>query len=111
MPVARLPISFNPPFGDYLQSFFVFTVALILLYVYRAKWLVKRQIASVTSLYVVALVGLGGYWSWLILARAHALVHVQITGVLMYIPFALCGYVVIGLYLETIVNRYIRKKI
>jgi hypothetical protein len=50
-----------------------------------------------------------GYLSWLILARSHSLVHAHINGILLYLPFALFGYIIIGLYLQTLSGRVWKK--
>lgn len=109
LPVVHTSI-LSGVFAAYAQSFSVFIIILVLLYRYRAKWVSKKQAQQVRALYVAATVGLAGYFSWLIFAYSHSLVHAHINGILMYLPTALFGFIILGLYIEFLIKKYIRRK-
>gem|GEM_PF-5843075 len=100
LPVVSLPLNTTGPLTLYIQSTVAFITALAVLYIKRDTWVNKKINRSVKGLYLAMSVGLVGYLSWLVLANAHSLVHAHINGILMYLPFALFGYVVIGVFVE-----------
>jgi hypothetical protein len=109
LPVIHTPI-LGGVFAMYAQSFAMFIVTLLLLYIYRAKWVKREQIKQINSLYAATAVGLIGYFSWLVFAYSHSLVHAFINGILMYLPTALFGFIIIGLYVEFLIKKYINRK-
>jgi hypothetical protein len=100
MPVFTMPFVFVQPFATYVQSLAVFVLALTWLYVRRRRWVQPMQLRAVEALFVGAAIGLIGFLSWLVLARSHSLVHAHINGILLYLPFALFGFSIIGLYVS-----------
>lgn len=109
LPVVHIPI-LSGVFASYSQSFLAFIFALFLLYKFRNKWVSKKQEQKVRSLYIATAVGTAGYFSWLVFAYSHSLVHAFINGILMYLPAALFGFIIIGLYIEFLINKYIHRK-
>jgi ABC-type multidrug transport system fused ATPase/permease subunit len=109
LPVVHLPISFSGVFGLYAQSMIVFVIMLVWLYKTRQKWVAKKISRQTTALFLAAAIGLVGYVSWLVFAYAHSLVHAHINGILMYLPFALFGYMIIGLFIEFLVAKFNKK--
>lgn len=111
LPIVSIPIALKEPFATYLQSFAVFVIALSVLWRYRHKWasgkLLERKVGA---LYLAAVISLVGYLSWQILARNHSLIHPHLNGYTMYIPLALFGYVIIGLYIDFVVSRLSKTK-
>lgn len=107
LPVYHLPIAFTAPFSLYVQSFIAFVLMLILIYVNLNKWVDKKDLRKVKALYFSSVIGLVGFFSWLILAFSHSLVHAHINGILIYLPFALFGYIIIGLCLDSIIKMFI----
>lgn len=103
LPIVNLPINLASPFSLYIQSMLFFIIYLSVLYAGRRRWLVNKSERQIRALYVGLVVSLVGYFSWLILAYSHALVHAHINGILMYLPFALFGYIVVGLFIESII--------
>lgn len=108
LPVIHLPISFAASFSLYAQSMGMFVVLLALLYVMRKKWIPKRLSTQIRALYLAFAIGLLGYFSWLMLGYSHSLVHAHINGILMYLPFALFGYVIIGIFIESVIGKFTR---
>lgn len=104
LPIVRLPVSLAPLFSVYIQSLLSFILLLTVLFVKRKSWVPKKLYREASALYLALSIGLLGYFSWLILGYSHALVHAHINGILMYLPFALFGYVVIGLFVEYLVG-------
>ena len=109
LPVIHMPVSFPSPFNLYIQSLLAFGSILLLMYIRRDKWVEKRHTNQVRALFLSAFIGFLGYASWLVMAYSHSLVHAHINGVLMYLPFALFGYILIGLYAESLYNSFIKK--
>ena len=109
LPVVHLPITFVNSFGEYIQSMLFVGVILLLLYLYRSKWVERKQLLRVTALFAATAVGFIGYLSWLVLAYSHSLVHAHINGILMYLPTALFGFMIIGLYIEFLIKKYVQK--
>lgn len=109
LPVVHLPIAFTPSFALYSQSMVVFLGLLVALYVSRKKWATKKSEKQIIALFFGSAVGLAGYASWLIIGYSHSLVHAHINGILMYLPFALFGYMIIGLYIESLVTKFLKK--
>lgn len=105
LPVINLPITLQQPFATYAQSLTVLVVVLSVLFARRKKWVAKAYEKQVLALFAGAIVGLAGFLSWLVLARPHSLVHAHINGILIYLPFALFAYMIIGLYLQTLVGE------
>lgn len=111
LPVVSIPIALNQPFGVYSQSVLVYGLLLTILFYKRKVWLSKTMANEVRALSITALVGFIGFLSWLVMARSHSLVHAHINGILLYLPFALFGYMVIGIYLQVLVSKIrLRKK-
>lgn len=110
LPVVHLPIIVPGSFSIYLQSTTMFTIVLFILYVKREKWVAKEYRARVRALFVAASLGLIGYLTWLIFGYSHALVHAHINGILIYLPYALFGFMIIGIYVEYLINRFIKKQ-
>lgn len=100
LPVIGLPIVLSQPFGLYVQSLAAFVLLLALLFVRRRQWLKQADIRQVEALFLAAAIGFVGYLSWMVLARPHSLAHAHINGVLLYLPFALFGFIIIGLYVR-----------
>jgi hypothetical protein len=100
MPVVNIPVTLNQPFATYIQSLTAFVAVLVFLYVTRARWVERARRREVDALFLGAAAGLVGLLSWLVLARSHSLVHGHINGILLYLPFALFGFTIIGLFLE-----------
>lgn len=109
IPVLHLPIEFNPSFGEYLQSTGVFIVVLAALFTYRSKWVSVTAVRSVNGLFLGVVVGFLGYASWLILAFSHSLVHAHINGILLYMPLALFGYIIIGIFIQSLFRKIYKK--
>jgi hypothetical protein len=109
LPVVNTPF-LSGVFASYAHSFAAFLGILLLLYVYRKKWVSKRRSQEVKGLYVGLIVGLAGYFSWLVFAYSHSLVHAHINGILMYLPTALFGFMILGLYIEFLIKKYIQRK-
>jgi len=105
LPIINIPLSLYQPFSTYTQSFIVFVVAVGTLFYTRKKWSTKRLVPDIEALALSSAIGLVGYVSWLVIARPHALVHAHINGILMYLPFALFGYVIIGLWIQSLSKR------
>lgn len=110
LPIIHTPLSLSPPFGQYIQSMGALCLVLLALYVTRTKWSKGKTRREVVALYRAIVVGLIGYVSWLVIAFSHSLVHAHINGILMYLPTALIGFIVIGLYLEFLIKKYATKK-
>lgn len=109
LPVLHLPV-LNGVMAGYVQSFIGFIVLLSLLYYYKDKWVERKRYRQVLALYGATCVGMVGYFSWLVFAYSHTLVHAHINGILMYLPTALFGFIIIGLYIEFLINKYIHRK-
>lgn len=109
LPVVDSPVTLSQPFATYIESFAIFTVLLVLLFVYRRKWVPRDQIVKVEALFAASLTGLAAYLSWLVIARPHALVHAHINGVLMYLPAALFGYMIFGYYISSQSDKLLKK--
>lgn len=105
MPVYVMPVLIAQPLAGYAQSVLVFAAILAWLYVGRRKWVVKAQLHQVEGLFVGTAIGIIGFLSWLVLARSHSLVHAHINGILLYLPFALFGYCIIGLYVVSVAAK------
>lgn len=105
LPIIVLPIALNQPFATYLQSISMFTIFLLYLYKTRNRWVHKGIINQVEALFLGAAIGFVGFLSWLVLAHSHSLVHAHINGILMYLPYALFGYIIMGLYFQIILGR------
>jgi hypothetical protein len=109
LPVFNLPIALNQPFATFAQSLAAFMLILAALYATRTKWATRTDLKQVKALGVAAAVGLAGFFSWLILAHAHSLVHPHINGILLYLPFAIFGYIIIGLFVSRAYHRITSK--
>lgn len=105
--VVNLPF-ITSPFALYTQSMAAFIIYLLLLYLNRKKWTDRKEQRNLTGLYLAFIVGLVGYISWLVLAFSHSLVHAHINGILMYLPSALFGYIIIGLYIDHIITKHFK---
>lgn len=111
LPIVNVPIAFNSPFGVLLQSNALFVMILAFIFVSRRRLgLSEGRLRALRGLYLALLIGFAGFASWLLLARAHSLVHVHINGIMLYLPFALVGYMIVGIALETRLDTF-RKKI
>ncbi len=100
IPVIHIPVKFSEPFGLYIQSTAVFLIILGALFVTRKMWMTKKQIRETEALYVGLVLGLAGYLSWLIFGFSHSLVHAHINGILLYLPSALFGFIILGLFTQ-----------
>lgn len=109
MPVTILPFISKEPIATYVHSVAFFILLLTILYVYKKRWIVVQQDRDIKALYVASIVGFAGFMSWLVIARSHSLVHAHINGVLLYLPFALFAYIIIGLYLQSLKNSLLEK--
>ena len=109
IPVVHLPLEFNASFGLYLQSTAMFIIVLAALFITRKRWVAKPMLRTVNGLYLGALVGIVAYCSWLVLAFSHSLVHAHINGILLYLPFALFGYTILGLFVQSIYRKIKQK--
>lgn len=109
LPVVNIPVALNQPFGAIIQSVGVFSLLLAILFIMRMRLLPKHLIHTVNALFLGALIGLAGYLSWLLLARSHSIVHAHINGILVYMPFALFGFMLIGIYLQAAIARVKQK--
>lgn len=100
MPVVRLPVSLREPFATFSQSFLVFLVVLFLLYKFgnRSRQKGSKEYRELQALWVFLGISLVGYFSWLIAAHSHSLVHAHVNGVTMYMPLALVGFIIMGNY-------------
>jgi hypothetical protein len=113
LPVYVLPVLAGQPLVGLAESLIVFSGFLVFLFRRREGWAGTGEITTkVQALYLATLVGFGGYLSWLILARPHSLVHAHINGILMYLPFALFGYLIISVWIERtfMVSEKVSKK-
>lgn len=110
LPIIGLPLSLAQPFSTYAQSLILFTCLLLYLYARRSKILSANDSLEVKKLFIGIALGFIGFMSWLILARSHSLVHAHINGILLYLPFALFGYIVVGIYLKTLWQNYGKKR-
>ena len=106
MPIINLPVVLDQPFATYVQSFAAIAVVLVLLFVNRAKWVIASQQRAVEALFVGAGVGMLAYLSWLIFAPSHSLVHAFLNGILLFMPFALFAYIILGLYLDYLLQKF-----
>lgn len=110
LPVVNVPVTFNSPFGLISQSLASLVVLLIAIFTFRHKLGLKKQkLRQMTGLYLSLVIGFAGFFSWLVAAHAHSLVHAHINGILFYLPFALIGFMIIGLTLEAALGKYARK--
>ena len=107
-PVINLPVSFNDSFGGYFQSTAVFFLILIVLYFAYFKKQKGTNIREIQALYLVVIFGLLGYLSWLIFAHQHSMIHVFLNVILMYMPAVLFGYIIIGVFIESIFKKRIK---
>jgi hypothetical protein len=105
LPVIKLPVEFAEPFSTYLYSLSTFSVALVFLYIKRKKIIPKRSIRKVEGLFLATFIGFIGFMSWLILARSHSLVHAHINGILLYMPFALFGFMIIAIFIKSVIYK------
>lgn len=109
LPVFRLPLILTQPFSTLIYSVTMFTTVLGIIYIKRKSLFAKKRIRQVGALYVSCAIGFIGFLSWLILARSHSLVHAHINGILLYLPFAIFGYIILSIYLHNIIRRVIRR--
>jgi hypothetical protein len=104
-----LPIVHTPFLGGvfevYAQSFIVFLCLLLVIFIYRKRWVSKKYTLHVKSLYTSLVIGVLGYASWFVFAFSHSLVHAFINGILMYLPAALFGFIIIGLSVDSILKN------
>lgn len=105
LPVINIPLTLNQPFAIYAQSTFLFIIVLVLLYIKRKSWVKKPEVGKIEALFMAAATGLVGSISWYIAANSHSLVHAHINGILVYLPFALFGYIIIGVWIENSVKK------
>ena len=114
MPIVLIPLQFTQPVGVFAQSFIVNVLLLTIIFVYRKRLFEKKRLQTIEGLSLGALVGLGAYMSWLVLASSHSLVHAHINGILMYLPYALFAFTIMGITLQTVITRlrvpYAKKK-
>lgn len=110
IPVIHLPIELNQSLGLYVQSTVVFVIILGILFVTRKKWLPPKMIRDIEALYVGLSIGIVGYLSWLVLAFSHSLVHAHINGILLYLPTALFGFIILAIFIHQGVVRLKRKR-
>lgn len=110
LPVVSIPLVLKEPFGTYIQSFAVFLLVLSILFMTRHKWVRQRKDrVTVDALFVSLAISFVGYISWHIAAHNHSLIHPHLNGSTMYIPLALIGYVVIGIYLKNLFSKKLPK--
>lgn len=107
LPVVTSPVTLNQPFGSYIESLTMFVGILGGLFYTRHKWCKEIAIRDLNAMYLAALIGLAGYISWLVLAHSHSLVHPHINGILMYLPFALFGYLIVGVFIQSMTRKVI----
>ena len=114
MPIALIPLQFAEPFGTILQSFLASMIILSVIFVYRKKLFDKKSLKRVEGLYAGLLTSIVAYVSWLIMASSHSLVHAHINGILMYLPYGLFAFTIVGLVLQRIFSKirepYAKKK-
>lgn len=104
MPVAVSPVALVQPFATYMQSLLAFVLLLVVLYRTRHRWAARVESRELRALFLAAALGLVGLLSWLVMAPSHSLVHAHINGILLYLPFALFGYVILGIGAQTLVS-------
>lgn len=100
VPAVSVPIELKGVFGEIIQSSLVLALLVLLLYKKRKKIFITADKQEVNVLFFLATLGLFGYISWLLLASSHALVHAHINGILLYMPFALFSFVLIGVAID-----------
>jgi hypothetical protein len=105
LPVIKTPVKIAEPFSTYLYSLGTFSIVLIFLFVKRKKFIPKRSIRKVEGLFLATFIGFVGFISWLILARSHSLVHAHINGVLLYMPFALFGFMIVAIFIKSAIYK------
>jgi hypothetical protein len=105
LPVIKLPVILAQPFSTYVYSLSVFSLILLILYTTRKKIIPKKLLRRLDGLFLAALIGFVGFLSWLVIARSHSLVHAHINGILIYMPFALFGFMIISLYISVLINK------
>lgn len=104
MPVLNLPLALKEPLGALVQSMLIFITILAVVYIKRHRLFAKKALRQAEALLLSSAIGLCGYLSWLILASSHSLVHAHINGILQYLPFALFGYIVMGMALRQAIS-------
>ncbi len=101
LPVVSIPVVMKEPLATFVQSFAFFLVILLVAWKQRRSWAKNKVLnRKVEGLYIGLAIAFVGYLSWQIVARNHSLVHPHLNGFTMYIPFALLGYIVIGLLID-----------
>ncbi len=110
LPVINIPITINQPFAIYSQSLLVFLIILVIIFIKRKTIFPTKIIRRIGALYTATILGLAGYFSWLIAAHSHSMVHLHINGILMYMPMALFAFVIISVLLDEIIPRSIIRK-
>lgn len=110
LPVVVLPVSLNNPLGTIVQSTLVFILVLAYLFRKRKKLrLNKGELRQLEGLFLACGIGLLGYLSWLVLANPHSIVHAHINGILLYLPSAIVGFIILGLVIRKNVPYLLRK--
>ncbi len=109
LPVFRLPVGLTQPFSTLIYSVTMFAIVLSIICLKRGSLFAKKRIRQIEALYVSCAIGFIGFLSWLVLARSHSLVHAHINGILLYLPFAIFGYMILSIYFHKIIRRAIRR--
>jgi hypothetical protein len=109
IPVVNIPVEFNQSLGVYLQSTLVFLIILAALYATRKKWTLHTELRGVEALYVGLALGIIGYASWFVLGFSHSLVHAHINGILLYLPTALFGFIILALFSKRSIKKIMAK--
>lgn len=100
LPAVSLPFVLREPIGSIVQSVAVFvTIGAVMI------WRMNRG-AMRRSLGWAFLLSIAGSLSWLVLMPSHALPHAHINAIVFYMPLLLIVYIVMGLGVSRLVERW-----